>query len=394
MAEPKDLSLPDFAQAVVEATRGLKAYEATQTVEAGRIRLTARIASSRPDRLMVEYESYENPLLELEERLTGDAEYTADELIGLSLHLEGKETWLHDPSTHVCLVKPSRALFEPFPEFAVLGTLECLWDLPHDYLLRDLEPETIGGREARILALKPKHEHRTHLFKHVSFLTRKAIVAFDPETLFPIRLRFSPLATSETHRMLGPEGQITVRYTDVRLGAEPRPSFSPPDDARVFREKWLTIDELAGQLPFSLTIAPLIEAGYESLGGRVRVTSCAEQERAYIVASFFSRSDEKDGADMQIVSLRAGNYMSRNMARRKVTIAEVGEDEAIGSQNARYLDRRALWEEHASGIDPSQAPCELAWERDGIFWFLSGIGVGRSDLVRLAGDLLDEAPPA
>ena len=93
-----------FARAVAEAARDLSGFEATQTVEAGPIRVVARIRHHRPEVLTVEYRSYANPLLDLEERLTGDVDYSADELIGLSLHYDGRQTWCHDASTGVCVV--------------------------------------------------------------------------------------------------------------------------------------------------------------------------------------------------------------------------------------------------------------------------------------------------
>jgi len=384
--------IPAFARAVVEACQKLSGFEATETVEAGPIHVVARIGFHRPDSLAVEYQTYVNPLLELEERLTGDAEYTADELVGLSLHFDGQRTWLYDASTGVCIIKASRSLFEPLPEMPVLGEIGYLRDLPHDYLLRDLSSETVDGRDARVLSLKPKRAHRAYAFKMVAFLARKASVAFDEETLFPVRLSFSPAPSSHTHQLLGTNGHVTIRYSGVRLTPDAPPPFAPPEGTRVFHEKWLAVDELAVHLPFPLLLDPFREAGYESIDGRALLAEDADHERAYCTATFIHRG-EPEGERTQYVTLRAGNYLSRNMARRRVTTAEAGEELTIDGQAARFLDRRQLWKEHASGVDPAQAPRELSWERDGVFWFLTGVNTERSVLTQLGSDLIGGSAP-
>ena len=392
MTTHSEQPIPAFARTIVEAYRNLSGFEATETVEAEPIHVVARIAFHRPDNLAVEYQTYVNPLLELEERLTGNTEYTANELVGLSLHFDGQRTWLYDASTDVCVVKKSRALFEPLPDLPVLGEIEYLRDLPHDYLLRALGSETIDGRDARVLSLKPKHAHRTHAFKMVAFLARKASVAFDEETLFPVRSSFSPSPSSRAHQLLGPNGCVTIRYSDVRLTPDAAPPFAPPEGTRVFREEWLAIDELAARLPFAISVDPLREAGYTAIDGQALFAEDAEHNRAYCAATFMRRG-EGEGGQAEYVSLRAGNFLSRNMARRRVTIAEVGEELAIDNQTVRFLDRRQLWEEHASGIDPSQAPRELSWESDGVFWFLTGVDTERSVLTQLGSDLIGRGAP-
>ena len=387
MTEHSEQPIPVFARTVVEAYRKLSGFEATETVEAGSIRVVARIGFHPPDNLAVEYQTYVNPLLELEERLTGDAEYSAEELVGLSLHFDGQRTWLYDATTGVCVVKAFRSLFEPLPELPVLGEIEYARDLPHDYLLRDLGTETIDGRTARVVSMKPKHAHRTHAFKMVAFLTRKASVAFDEETLFPVRLSFSPSPSSHTCQLLGPDGRVTIHYSGVRLTPDGAPPFSPPEGTRVFHEESLAIDELPARLPFSLSLDPLREAEYTAIDGRALLAEDAEHDRAYCTATFIRR-EESEEQNTRYVTLRAGNYVSRNMARRRVAIAEAGEELAIGSQAVRFLDRREVWEEHAPGIDPGEAPRELSWERDGVFWFLTGLNIERSVLTQLGSDLI------
>jgi len=377
-----------FARAVVQAGRELRGFEATETVEAGPIRVVARIRFHRSETLTVEYQSYVSPLLEVEETLTGDADYTADELVGLSLHYDGQRTWCHDASTGVCIVKPSRSMFEPIPEMATLGDLHCLRDLPHDYLLRDLGNEQIDGRAARVLSLKPKRVHRAHAFKLIAYLSEKAVVAFDEQTLFPVRLCFSPAPSTQAHHLLGPDGQITVRYEAVRLLADAPPPFAPPEGTRVFREGQIEIGDLVERLSFPFAIDRLREAGFEAFGGRALLAEDPDHDRAYFVATFL-RSE--DGADepSQILTVRAGNYLSRVMARRRLAASESGEEMQLADRSARFFDRRGLWEEQASGLDADHAPRELSWDRDGVFWFLTGVNVERSTLTKLASDLIE-----
>lgn len=387
MNTPHEQPTPAFARAVAEACRRLSGFEATQTVEAGPIRITARIRFHRPGKLAVEHSSFVNPLVDLEERLTGDVEYTADEIVGLSLHFDGERTWVNDAASGVCVVKRSRSLFEPLPEIALFGEIGYLRDLPHDYLVRELESETVDGRDARVLSLKPKHLHRTHAFKTVAFLARRATVAFDAETLFPLRLTFSPAAAFSARQLVGPNGTVTVRYAGVRLNSDELPLFSPPEGMRVFQEEWLDVEDLCARLPFRLPLDSFRESGYEAIDQRGLLAEDAEHDRAYSVVTFIPRGQDDQGR-ARYVTLRAGNYLSRNMARRRLTAAETGEEATIADHAARFLDRRPLWEEHASDIDSSPAPCELSWERDGIFWFLTAVNGDRSELSRLAADLI------
>ena len=379
-------SIPAFARAAAEASQKLSGFEATETVEAGAIRAVARIGVHRPEQIAVEYQTYVNPLLELDERLTGDVEYTPEELVGLSLHYNGQWTWLYDASTGVCIVKPSRSLYEPLPDTPVLGEIEYLRDLPHDYLLRDLGIETIDKGEAHVLSLKPKRPHRVHAFKAITFLARKASVAFDTETLFPIRLSFSPAPASQSYRLLGPKGDVTVHYSGVRLMSDTPPPFAPPEGTRTFREEWIPIDELPDRLSFRISLAPFRDAEYEPIDGHALLTEDAENGRAFFAATFVHNS-ETGPDDTGLITLRAGNYLSRNMARRRVSASETGEELTINGRSVRFLDRRKLWEELAPGIDPSQAPNELSWEQDGV-WFLIGVKVERSVLERIATDLI------
>ena len=387
MTDETSPSASSFAHDVAAACRTFVAFDATETIEAGPIAATLQIRLHRPSSITVEYQSYTNPLLDLEEHLTGDAEFIGEEIVGLSLHYDGQRTWCHDASTGVCLVKPSRALFEPVPEMDLVGDIEYLRDLPHDYLVRDAGVETLDGREARVLSLKPKRAQHAHAFKLVAFLMEKASVAFDAESRFPVRLTFTPAPSTQTAQLLGPGGRVAVRYEGLRFPADPPTPFTPPEGTRVFHESAIPFSELAGRLPFPFPSSSFADAGFDAIERGARLTEDAENERAYAIASFLPK-DEAEGASPRLITVRVGNYLSRNMARRRIAASESGEEQALADHTARFLDRRPLWEENASGLDADRAPRELSWEVDGVFWFLTGYGVERGTLVEIAAGLI------
>jgi len=393
MTDETSPSVSSFAHDVASACRTLVAFDATETIEAGPIVATLQIRLHGPSSITVEYRSYANPLLDLEERLTGDAEFVGEEIVGLSLHYDGRRTWCYDASTGVCLVKPSRALFEPVPDMNLVGDIEYLRDLPHDYLLRDAGVETIDDRETRVLSLKPKHAQHAHAFKLVAFLVEKASVALDAESRFPVRLSFTPAPSTQTAQLLGPGGRVTVRYEGVRFPADSPTPFAPPEGARVFHESAIPFSELDDRLPFPFPSSPFAAAGFDAIERGVRLAEDAENERAYAIASFLHK-DEAEGASPRLITIRVGNYLSRNMARRRIAASEAGEEQTLADHTARFLDRRPVWEEDASGLDADRAPRELSWEANGVFWFLIGYGVERGTLEEIATGLTAEAQPA
>jgi hypothetical protein len=388
MKDENAISVSAFARSITDSCRELPDFEASETIEAGPIVATAQIRVHRPLSVAVEYRSYTNPLLDLEERLTGDAEFTSEEIVGLSLHYDGHATWCYDASTGVCLVKPSRALFEPVPDMDLVGELDYLRDLLHDYLLRDAGTETIDGCETRVLSLKPKRVHRAHAFKLVTFLAQKASVAFDAETGFPVRLTFAPAPSTQTAQVLGQGGRVTVRYEGVRPSAKPATPFAPPEGTRIFHESAIPVAELFDRLPFPFPTVALTDAGFAPIERRARLAEDTENGRAYCVASFLRNEDSTDDAP-GLITVRVGNYLSRNMARRRVTASESGEELTVAGHPARLLDRRPLWDENAAGLDADRAPRELSWEHDGVFWFLIGHDVDRGTLEKIATGLTD-----
>lgn len=395
MTDENSRSLAAFARDVAQACRSRTGFEATQTIEAGPIRIVAKVRAHRLGTLAVEYRTYTNPLLDVEEELTGDAEYTADELAGLSIHYDGSHTWCYDAASDVCLVKESRALYEPLPEMDLLGEIGYLRDLPHDYLLRDAGSETIDGRDTRILSLKPKRAHHAHAFKLIAYLATTASVALDRETLFPARLVISPMPSTQTAQLLGPAGRVTVRYEGLRLLDDPPAAFSPPAETRVFRETTAPLEDLPARLTFPFDVGPIRAAGFDPIDDRARLAVDEQNGRSYAVATFV-RSSEPNEQPSEAITVRCGDYLSRNMARRRIRASEDGEEVTLAGHAVRFFDRGPQWENAPAGLDAARAPNEISWERQGVFWFLIGLSADRAVLEEIASALveIDAAPEA
>ena len=324
------------------------------------------------------------PLLrctELEERLTGNVEYTSQELVGPSFHFNGRGTWIYDAATQVAVWKPYRALMEPVPGISTFGELEFLRDLTRDFLIREQEDVSSDRPSTRVLVLKPKTQVRHHLLKSITFAIHKATVTFDQETLFPVRIRVVPIPGSLAHTITGETGSILIEYNNVRLIGEDEtsPPFFPPESARVFREESLPAAKIIQRVPFPLSVRPFVERGYEPVDQQNALTIDEANGRAYATLMLTPKTEEERAAASYMV-LRVGNYLSRNMARRRVTLSEKGEEHPIHGHPARYLDRRSLWNEHLPEAEASHAPEEWTWEHEGVFWFLAGFGVGEQKL--------------
>jgi len=380
-----ELTTADFARAATTAYRQLDGFVATEKIRAGAISATARIRARRPGMCTVEFESYASPLVDLEEHLVNGAEYTPEELIGMSLVHDGRRTLLFDPSRSIAVLKPSRSLFEPLPGYQALGELGFLDDLPHDFLLRDAGEETVDGRAARLLGFKPKQPLRSHLLKTVAFPIRRAVVAFDKETKLPLRIRFHPSRNSVLWTLLRPDEAVTIEYTGMNTEAPDTDLFSvsTPPDARLFRERHIQEGRFADALPFFLSLDPLLERGYRLVdtGGTVAVDDEGGKGYCTIV---FSGGDEPEAG--RLLTLRAGNFLSPNMSRRKATLAENGDRVQVGPADGYLLDRAASWRQELSEQDDREL-VEAFWTRNDVFWFLSGDGIDRTGLAELASAL-------
>lgn len=376
----------EIARAATAAYRTLEGFEATQTLSAGSIRAEARVRYRRPGKITAEYHTYQDPLGEFEERLTGAPEFVSDELIGMQLVYDGYGTWLYDPRSNVALHKSGRALYAPLHGMHVLAELGFLRDLTHDFLLRDEGEETIAGRPTRRLGLKPKAPHRTFLLKEELFPVQRATVAFDAETSFPLRITYTPSHDSVLYYLVGPSTPITVEYADVRIGevADERFSFTPPEETRVFREEQLLRDALTERLPFAVPLEALERRGVTFYGDRAVVTLDEAAERGYALFTLVPPKSEGEDPGPQVLSLRVGNYLSRNMSRRRATLAEHGESLELGGLKARFLDRSARIKDDLPEIAERRV-MEVAWEDGGVFGFLLGEGLTKEALLELAG---------
>lgn len=385
------LTTVQFARAAAAAWRDLAGFSATESIQGGGFEVKAHVRVRHPGRIRVEYLTYRNPLLELEEDLAGGAEYTEEELTGLALLHDGRQTWIKDARSSIDICKPHRALYEPLVGFDTLGELGFLDTWTRDYLLRDLGDETVSGREARTLRIKPKQPARSHFLSVVSCPIRFADVSFDQETLFPVRIRFSPATDAPLAQLLPPGEIVTVEYTDVRLDPPEPGQFehAPQSDTRVFVETPVSSDELRDRLPFPFDVERLTRDGQPPIDGRAVATVDEDHGRGYAIIPL--AVDPAPEGPRRSATLLIGNFLSRNMARRRVALAEKGEPLLLGDEEARILDRRADWSERFPQM-PAAPLFEVLWEVEGVYTFLVMEGYERDEAVQTAMRLTGAAP--
>ena len=381
------LTTVQFARAAAAAWREHVGFAATESIRGGGFEIKAHIRVRHPGRIRVEYLTYQNPLLELEEELGGGAEFTGEELTGLSMIHNGHETWIVDAKSSLCIRKSRRAVYEPLVGFDTIGELGFLDTWTRDYLMKDLGTETIAGQEARTLRIKPKQPARSHFLSVVSCPIRFAEISFDQETLFPVRIRFSPSPDMPLAQLLPPGETITVEYSDVRLQAPGSDLFehAPQDDDRIFVEAAISSDALHDGLPFPFDPDRLSQAGYPPGDGQAYATIDHDNERGYAVIPLATEPTSE--GRRRSATLLVGNFLSRNMARRRMALAEKGEPLLPGGAEAQILDRRAAWSEQFGQMAP--APFfEVLWESDGVYSFLVTEGFERDDVVKIAEHLI------
>ena len=387
-------SVAAFAHLAGSASREREGFEATQVIESGGLRVEAFIRRTDRRSIHVEYKTYQSPWAELQEALSGQVEFVGDELCGLALNCEGALSWVVDPSTNTVLRKLGCQLYEPIPGLATLGELAFLDTLTQDFLLRDLGEETFDNRAVRRVGLKPKQTYRSQLLSVIAFPIRKATIDFDTETYFPLSISFVPSADSSAASILGPDATIRISYKDVRIldAAAANPSFSPPPDAKVFEEMTIAGGELIERLPFPVSTVLLREHGFDPAGGTVLVSRDAEHERSYATIQYTSLGSPSENAVSSRLTLTVGNYVSKTMARRRTTFSESGQPASDDSLPITLLDRKGLWEQRFPGIDSQFAPVEAFFEKQGVFWFVSGTGMDLDSMEALAKDLLEATP--
>jgi outer membrane lipoprotein-sorting protein len=375
-----------LARSASEAVRARVAFEARQTIRAGKIETVARIRSLAPDRLVVDYDAYTNPLSELGDLWGGNAEFMGSDLVGSSLLYDGRTTWFVNPKTAIALHTAGRHLYEPLPGYDALGETRFLDDLARDFLLRDGGQGIQGGRTTHVIGLKPKRQRVASLFRVATFSFERAEIALDAEALFPLRIAFLPPPSLSSSSFLGSGSWITIEYTDVRELDLDASTFTPtlPAGTRVFEETLVAESELEAALPFLLPVAALRRYGYVLADHRVRLVLDATRERGY--ATLFCTQEDESKEPTSAIVVRVGNYVSRLMARRRTMAGEHGESVDLGGQPARYLDHRFLWKEGPPDIEVP-ALADLVWEDNGTFWVLTGEGLAKESLLELARTL-------
>jgi hypothetical protein len=397
-------SVAAFAHLASLASTERAGFEATQVIESGGLRIEAHVRRRGPRSLHMEYMTYQSPWADLQEALSGQVEFVGEELCGFTVDYDGKSTWVLDPSANTAVHKPGSQLFEPIPGLATLGELSFLESLTRDFLLRDLGEDTVEDRVIRRIGLKPKTGYRSQLLSAVVFPIRKATIEFDTETYFPVSISFVPSSESPAASIIGPNATIRISYNSVRMlepESTPEP-FSPPAGTKVFEETTLSADDVDQHLPFSVPRHVLSKHGFDPDDGMALVSADSTNERSYTTVQYASlaTSPEKDASsdleettDNETVPSRLtilfGNYVSRNMARRRATFAEDGHPVSDSSMPLTLLDRKSQWEEKYPGIDTRYAPVEAFFEQDGVFWYLSGTGMDLDSMEALARDLLE-----
>lgn len=381
-------SIVEFARDVVERSRALAGFEATESLHAGPIEAKAHVRFRAPDRVIVEYSEYKNPIAEADDLLGGEVEFGADDLTALTLTYDGRFTWHANSRTDTTLCRNGRTLYEPLPGYDAIAEVGFLNELTHDFLIRDAGESEVNGRATRTLGLKAKRSRLGQLLRVVTYPFERGLIDFDLETHFAVRIRFRPLPQSPLHAILESDGWIDVSYSDVRLHPPDETAFAVEsrDDAHQFTETFVGVGDLADALPAATRLAALSRAGFQIVEPAVLVTD-GSHKRGYAKVYLVRRSESE--AEDALLTLRFGNYISRLMARRRTLVSERGEEVTIAGVTARYLDRRSLWAEGAPEPD-LQPPSDVSWEQDGIFWILSAEGLSKEEILERAASLTTE----
>jgi hypothetical protein len=384
-------SLTEFAHRVSASTATRNGFEAIERIQAGPVRAEAHVRFRAPGRVALEFVSYESPIADLDALLGGDVELTPAELVGMRVVYDGARTWHIEPKGETVLTRLGRTLYEPVPGFDTLAELGFLPDLTRDFLLRDAGEEEVHGRSCRVIAMKPKRIQVSQLLRLITFPIVRASIAFDVETAFPARIRFRTSDRVPLAMLLGPDSTVEIEYRDVRPTPPDETSFSPPlggKEVRLLEERSVPSDELEAALPFPIHLAQWKELGYALPPGSFVVTLNQSGDRGYVALPFVSSSSEGEPSR---VTLRIGNYLSRQMARRRTEIAERGEEATTADDGIRILDRKQVWDEKLPAVE-AHAPLETTWEENGVFSVVASEGLEREALMKLVSDLRSVSP--
>lgn len=383
-------SAVELARAAMSAYEELDSFEVTQKINAGKISAEAHIRYRKPGKMTVEYRAYQDPLSEFEEKLAGGVEFIGNELIGMQLIYDGHGTWIYDAGNNVALYKPGKKLYSPLRGSSSLGEVGFLRGLTSDFLLRYEEAEAIAGRDAHRVGLKPKVSHRSLLLKEESFPIKRATLVLDAETSFPLKISCYPTQRSPMAYLVAPGTPVVIEYVNPQLNKvdDQRFSFTPPKGTRVFREQVVGKDKLGELLPFDLPLEALEgDEKYDLYSDRAVLTVNEEKDRGYVLLTLVPRqeNEEKEHAPAML-SLCVGNYLSRNMNRRRAFLSEQGEKLMLGKVTAQFLDRGALVEDQLpTGM--KRKIMELGWKKGETYWFLLAEELDKESLVKYAQEL-------
>jgi len=384
-------SAVELARAAMLAYEELDSFEVTQKISAGKISAEAHIRYKKPGKMTVEYRAYQDPLSEFEEKLAGGVEFVGSELLGMLLIYDGHRTWIYDAGNNVALHKPGKKLYSPLRGSSSLGEIGFLHGLTRDFLLRDEKTQAIAGRNAHYIGLKPKVSHRSFLLKEESFPIKRATLALDAETSFPLRISYYPTERSPMAYLVAPGTPIVIEYVNPQLDKvdDQRFSFVPPEGTRVFHEQVVENDKLGELLPFDLP-SEALEGGekYEPYSDKVMLTVNEEKDRGYALWTLVPRQEnEEKKRGSGVLSLCVGNYLSRNMNRRRAFLSEQGEKLTLGKVTAQFLDRGALVKDQLPA-EMKREIMELGWKKGEMYWFLLAEELDKESLMKYAEALV------
>ncbi len=377
-----DGSITEFTKEAMKTCKDLEGFSATQEIRAGPIKARARLHFRRPGKITLEYRSYEDPLADFEEKLSG-SEFIPSELMAMQIIHDGHETWIVDSKRNVTIKKLGRRLYSPLRLPDGIADIDMMYHLTSDFLLRDEGQETINGRKARKIGLKPKSQQRISLFKDETFPVKKGVVSIDSETLFPVHIVLWPSPRSPLYYIVGPSEAITIDYKDILLNAPKDEAFevTTPEQMKVLHEQEVPANNISEKLSFDIPVKILEDRGYRLRDNLALITASQKGDRAYALLSF--QGEESNNKPPSGISIRVGNYLSLDMNRRRALIATSGEEIDLTSKKARIIDRGSLLKDEIPQ-SAQRSLFEVSWHQEEVYWFMLAEGIQKEDLADIA----------
>lgn len=374
----------EIAEKAIATYRMIDNFKANQTVTFGQVYVQAQLKFKKPYKTILEYQRYQDPMLDLEEELTGGHEFSTQDLTSMQIVYNGRNTWFHHRQSDLAIRRIGKVLPSPLGQTEVMAQIGFLKNLTSDYLLRDEGEGTVNNRKVRRLGIKPKARRRSLFLKEEIFDFERGTLALDSETWFPLKITSYPRYS---------EDQITVEYQDVKLDeiGDEDFNFDPPADVRIFHEKLLKFDEVDDQLPFELDTAKLDFEDYQLASDNVSVIVSKDNERAYGTLNFYQTPEEGNKSEFGLTlphgyQLKFGNYLSKNMNRRKAYLSDNGEEIALGRIKATLVNRGKKVGDQLPHVDQLDI-FEIGWQKDGVFFFLLGQSIKQDELIAIAENM-------